>query len=254
MINFPKVLIVSEFFFNENSGGGLLFKNLFCNFPKEKIFIIHSDPSEKNNTIYNNYFRGNQSKFVYLLKKKIPLPIKNLIKSFINTLFSRKKKINSSLRQKIKEFQPDLIYTILGDINLMLLIKEIHQTTKKPLVIHLMDNILANYSQKSQEYKLLKYFIKSSKERLAINKKMADEYRKKFNLPFKIIHNGVSRKKIDKVKKNTKFKTILYIGSIYKKAQLESLVSISYAVKNMNLVKKKNKIPYLSSRQSEKNV
>ena len=34
----PKILIISEFYFNENSGGGILLKNFFENYPKERIF------------------------------------------------------------------------------------------------------------------------------------------------------------------------------------------------------------------------
>ena len=40
---FPKVLIISEFFFGEKTGGQILLKNLFENYPKEKIFILHED-------------------------------------------------------------------------------------------------------------------------------------------------------------------------------------------------------------------
>ena len=42
-ILFPRVLIISEFSFNGNSGGNLLFKNLFEDFPKENIALLHKD-------------------------------------------------------------------------------------------------------------------------------------------------------------------------------------------------------------------
>ena len=41
--NYPRILIISEFFFGENTGGSILLKNLFKNYPREKIFIIHED-------------------------------------------------------------------------------------------------------------------------------------------------------------------------------------------------------------------
>ena len=37
---YPRILIISEFFFNENTGGYILLKNLFENYPKDKIFIF----------------------------------------------------------------------------------------------------------------------------------------------------------------------------------------------------------------------
>ena len=36
---FPKVLIISEFFFGEKTGGQILLKNLFEKYPKEKILF-----------------------------------------------------------------------------------------------------------------------------------------------------------------------------------------------------------------------
>ena len=38
---YQKILIISEFFFTENTGGGVLLKNLFENYPKDKLFILH---------------------------------------------------------------------------------------------------------------------------------------------------------------------------------------------------------------------
>ena len=37
MKTFPKVLIISEFSFNKVSGGGILFTNLFEDFPEKNI-------------------------------------------------------------------------------------------------------------------------------------------------------------------------------------------------------------------------
>ena len=42
---------------------------------------------------------------------------------------------------------------------------------KIPLITHVMDNVLATYTNKTKDYELFKYLIDSSKIRIAINTK-----------------------------------------------------------------------------------
>ena len=65
---FPRVLIISEFFFGENTGGQILLKNLFENYPKEKIFIIHEDIKANNGNSARSYLLKNPSKIKNFLK------------------------------------------------------------------------------------------------------------------------------------------------------------------------------------------
>ena len=255
MKHYPKILIVSDFFFNENSGGGILFKNLFYNFPSKNIFIIHRDLSVKDNKDYINICIKKENIILSFLRKNLNPIIKNLLVTLKNySLRFKKKKIENSIYSKINEFNPDLIYTILGDYSLMCQLKEIHQKTKIPILLHIMDNFLANFeSERDERYQLFKYFIFSSKNRLAINSEMAKDYKEKFDLSFSVIHNGISRNKIKKVNVKKDIKTILYIGSVYKEAQLDSLVDISNTIKNINLPNKKVKfILYLPYDQKQK--
>ena len=82
-----------------------------------------------------------------------------------------------------------MIYTIFGHYNLMCLIKDLKGKLNIPLITHVMDNVLATYTNKTNEYELFKYLIDSSKMRIAINTKMSDEYRKflDINLRFYIM-------------------------------------------------------------------
>ena len=47
----PKVLIISEYSFRKFSGGGILFSNLFEDFPKNRIALIHEDLNFKDDKI-----------------------------------------------------------------------------------------------------------------------------------------------------------------------------------------------------------
>ena len=115
----------------------------------------------------------------------------------------------------------------------MCLIKELKLKLEIPLVTHIMDNILATYSNKKKDYRIFRYLIDSSVTRIAINSKMSLEYKKIFGYDFEVLHNGINPKKIRKVNLKNKSKVITYIGSIFKNAQLNSLVEITKATKKL---------------------
>ena len=234
----PKVLIISEFYFNENSGGGILLKNLFENYPKDKIFIIHEDVNAKSDSKIRSHLLRNSSKINHFLKNLLhPLIVKKLI-DFRNIItIKKRKKVSSDLITKLKKFKPDVIYTILGSYGLMCMIRDLKLFLKIPLVTHIMDNVLSVYKQNRKEYRIFNLLIQSSAKRIAINSKMAEEYQKIFKYNFSILHNGIDKKKIQKVNKKEKTKIITYIGSVFKNAQLDSLVEITQVIEE--LIKKK---------------
>ena len=218
----PRVLIISEFYFNENSGGGVLLKNLFEKYPKDKLFILHEDVNANTNATLNSYLLKKPSKIGGFLKKFLhPLFIVLLIELKNFYKIKKKKKININLLTELNQFKPDMIYTIFGHYSLMCLIKDLKDKLNIPLITHVMDNVLATYNNKTKDYKLFKYLIDSSKIRIAINTKMSEEYQKIFGYNFEVLHNGVDKKKIRKVIINQKTKTITYIDTVFKKSPIE---------------------------------
>ena len=160
----PRVLIISEFYFNENTGGGILLKNLYGNYPKDKIFILHEDVNANTDTTLNSYLLKKPSKIGKFLKKILhPFFIILLIKFKDFYTMKKKPKVNINLLSKLKQFRPDIIYTIFGNYNLMYLIKQLKMELKIPLITHVMDNVLATYTNKTKDYELFKYLIDSSK-------------------------------------------------------------------------------------------
>tara|TARA_X000000950_G_scaffold288169_1_gene403660 strand:- start:2679 stop:3881 length:1203 start_codon:yes stop_codon:yes gene_type:complete len=231
---YPKVLIISEFYFNENTGGGILLKNLFQNYPKNKIFILHEDLNVNTGNSIKSYLLKKPNKTNNFLKKILdPFLIKLLINLKNFHVANKKKKVSSDLLFNLRQFKPDIIYTIFGNYGLMCLIKELKLKLEIPLVTHIMDNILATYSNKKKDYRIFRYLIDSSVTRIAINSKMSLEYKKIFGYDFEVLHNGINPKKIRKVNLKNKSKVITYIGSIFKNAQLNSLVEITKATKKL---------------------
>ena len=243
-MQYPKVLIISEFGFNSNSGTGLLFRNLFDSYPKNRIGIIHEDITFHDSTLGLSICLKNKNKLLNFLIKSIPNKIKFFFKPFV---FSLKKQIkknkysetNKYHKEYIKKFKPDLIYTILGNKELMHYIKDIHEHFSLPSIIHIMDNWVGQISKKEIEKKtLLEYFINSADIRIAINDKMAEVYEIKFKKKFHVIHNCLDRKKVKRVNNSNHTKVIRYIGSVFENAQLDSLIRISESVIILNNEKK----------------
>jgi len=81
---FQKILIISEFFFTENSGGGVLLKNLFENYPKDKIYILHEDNNANTENIVNSYLLKKPSRISFFLKKFLHPFLKNMLKNLKN--------------------------------------------------------------------------------------------------------------------------------------------------------------------------
>ena len=90
----PRVLIISEFYFNENTGGGILLKNLYGNYPKDKIFILHEDVNANTDTTLNSYLLKKPSKIGNFSKKFLhPFFIKLLIELKNFCTINKKKKL-----------------------------------------------------------------------------------------------------------------------------------------------------------------
>lgn len=234
MSTFPKVLIISEFSFNRVSGGGILFTNLFEDFPVNNIALIHEDIEFEKHRIKFSLCIKKRMKFINKLYSYFNPFFKGKIKQIFR-LLQKKEKINvitPEIRDLIESFKPDIIYSILGHNDLMELIKCVKEEYKLPLVTHIMDNFINTEETKNKKkVELFNYFIKNSSTLIAINKKMADVFSKKHLKKFEVIHNGLLRNKVKVIRNKAKsINIITYIGSIYENAQLKSIIKISEAI------------------------
>ena len=168
---YPKILIISEFSFNNYSGGGILFRNLFEDFPKSNIAMFHEDLNFNGKELGLSICMKKKNFIISSISKFFPSKIKYWVKS---KLF-KSASVNFDIIDKIKSFKPDIIYSILGNESIMDLIKQIHETLKIPLVIHIMDN----WIDLKENQKLLEnfhYFLNNAIIRIAINRKILDVY------------------------------------------------------------------------------
>ena len=151
--------------------------------------------------------------------------------------------LSKELSQWIAEFQPDVVYTILGSIGMMELIEKIVMQNQLPLIVHMMDDwptaqyrggVFSLFLRRKME-SLLNSLLHKSSVRMGICDLMSEEYEKKYGLPFVSFQNTIDAARWGELSPNTKNGRegeilLLYVGSIFPNAQLESLKECCQAV------------------------
>ena len=92
---FPKVLVISSSSFNDFTGTGVTLSNLFRDWPKDKLALIHSDNLFKPNEQICNYCYKHSLKDRRLLFFTPITKIFKIVKSAINALLLSKSKIKT---------------------------------------------------------------------------------------------------------------------------------------------------------------
>ena len=261
MNKIPKILFITPCAFSKETGGGITFTNLFKNWPIDKIATIHSDNKNLDYTICNNYYRLSSKEINYFGLKTfktesaiINLNENDLKKSTFNYLIKIKQLffgdalpnkgiLSNDLVSFIDNFKPDLIYSILGTSYIMDIVNKVSELYKLPISTHIMDDwINANYNkgllnfiEKYRVNNKFKTLIYKSNILIAISEEMKLQYEKIYKKNFYVFQNTVD---IDIFKREMSnfnlIPKIIYIGSIFKYSQSETLKSICKAIINLN--------------------
>lgn len=231
--HFPKVLIVGHSF-DENSGTSVTLTNLFKDWAQENIAVAASNI----NVDYCNKFRPcikyfdfehnvNQNKtFVHNSKRnKITYFIRYFLKEKLGLLdVMPEKRLSNNFLNFIDSFNPEIIYTALGNFKEMKFIINLMKFRNIPLAIHIMDDwpiTLYNkrYFKFYWKYIYNKYFRKIlsiSILNLSICQVMSDEYLYRYGVNFIPFHNPIDPQLWESVpfNINKKFKRVIYVGKI----------------------------------------
>lgn len=273
--NYPKVLIIGESF-NLESGGGITLSNLFGNWPKEKLAVASAKNliyNLENQNICSNFYQlgykenkklwpfnylQNKFKSGSIIKKNHNEHKKynNTIRSFLlKWFFSYIKwfgfyhfidrlQLSNEFEDWIFDYKPDLVYTQLSSLALILFNKTLFERFRIPLAIHIMDdwpssialngffNKLYAKSVIDDEFRKLLYIAKGH---FAISKYMCDQYKERYGFEFMTFNNCIDLEfwsnKFRK-KENEKF-TILYAGRIGRGTS-SSLLKIASAIEKLS--------------------
>jgi glycosyltransferase involved in cell wall biosynthesis len=199
------------------------------NIEKEKVsnnsFIQDSDPS------HTYYFKEVYSKYI----KSI------LVYTGINEI-KIKESVSENFIKWIKEFNPDVIYTLLGTLNSIRFISDIKKCVNIPIAVHFMDDwpkrkrLFNNYWEK-KIYKELSELLKNTSYYFTICESMGEEYNHRYGFQFKAFHNPIILEKWERFsKKDWKIENnlkIIYAGKINDDNK-NSINDMCHAVNNLN--------------------
>lgn len=275
MSDFPRVLFVTPLAFNHFTGGGVTFTNLFRGWPQDRLFTVHADSIPVSSDTCVNYFALGAEELplagpLQMLRRFAgrapasgasveaslssgnvsPAPKRRLRKLFYklvgaiygNSGFPVSARLSAGLVTWIEKAKPDVIYTILGSIEMMELVEQIRSRFHLPVVVHLMDD----WRTERERYGLLSPFrrqrlnrlfdrsMRTARGHLAISDAMASAYSAEFAKPFESIQNVIdsdqwfSAARQDVTPRRPA--RLLYAGSLYAGVQLASLLDIAAAV------------------------
>ena len=277
---YPKILIIGQSF-NKKSGGGVTISNLFKGWPKNRLAVASNTNlySDLDTSVCEMYYQlGYNGKLhpfplsIILPKINVGLlpvrqadmeqhdasatPVKSGKYKFLYSILGSlmhffgvynlfyKLKVTPEFEQWVKEFDPDIIYTQLASLELIRFVDELHERTKKPVAIHIMDDwpltinkpgIFYNYWQRKIDTEFRQLMDKSA-ILMSISNAMGDEYKKRYHKEFIPFHNPIdinfwkpAAAKDYSIKNNF---TILYAGRIGFGIE-QSLADIAVAVTEM---------------------
>lgn len=267
MNEFPRVLFVTPVAFNGISGGGITFTNLFRGWPKSALATIHNDPEPTLDNVCAHYYELGPAEldlappFDRLRRryravagdgsgKERPAGLiarlKQLALSVLGDSFPERAELTPALERWIEEFQPQVLYTILGSNGMMVLIEKIRRRFDLPLVVHIMDDWVSSYHrqgllapwQRRLMLRQVDHFFHVADRCLGISPAMCEAYFQRYGRQFEAFQNTID---VDRWGAYGTPETgagtpadLLYVGSIFANAQLESLIDYCRAVARLN--------------------
>lgn len=255
---YPKVLIIGNSF-DDYTGGGITLTNLFMEWPQDKIAVaarkIDVDFCNKERPCYS-YFDFSSSKNVQTNNKRCKRSYNkrqsdNIVKRFALWICSKSGfcdfisnyKITDEFLKFYDEFQPEIIYSPLGNISIMRFFIQLLVLRKFRLVIHIWDEFLARLDSRWFSSIWKKYsdsLFKRILEHkdiicLAIGDKMAEEYHLRYGHQFYPFHNPVDPSIWDMVmsRKESKEIIISYFGKINSNT-INGIIDLAKAIEKIS--------------------
>lgn len=224
MKKFPKILFVNGEPLSDVSATGITVSNLFKDWPAGSFAQIYTAnlPTDAAKCVFSEKLTardllpffvltrrtitparerpiaiaGNSSKL--LSNNNVRAKLQYLCAPLLDLLAYR---LPMSLIKQIDEFQPDVIYSLLGNIRITRLVHELGRRFQIPVVPHFMDDWLATYSVPGKStgtwvhQKILNRTVRNLFDHvplgMAIGEMMAREYSEKFDRDFFAFMNPV---------------------------------------------------------------
>jgi glycosyltransferase involved in cell wall biosynthesis len=270
MMDFPRVLFVTPVAFNPHAGGGATFASLLQGWPKDRLATIHNDRSPSPDGVCENYYFLSHDELDFIppfnvlhrrgaeLKYHDTMPTTSFARTprprWIDTArefalgdsIPERAQLTPQLMRWIENFRPDVIYTILGSNGMMSLVEQVRTRFDLPIVIHIMDDWASTAHRKGlfapierpRMERQLAHFFNIATACLGISRPMCEAYAQRYGRPFIPFQYALDRERWGAIAKRdlrvTKPPEIRYVGSIFRNAQLNSLIDCAHAVAALN--------------------
>jgi glycosyltransferase involved in cell wall biosynthesis len=250
----PRLLFITPAAFNRTTGGGVTFGNLFSGWPKDRLATAHSDPVPTTDETCEKYYHlgADELRRWGPLERMAPAapgaaataapaPRSRLRRMARIAIFGQQLPdsgtLSASLERWIEYFRPEVLYSILGTNGMMQLVLAVQRRFRLPLVVHFMDDWpeasyrggLISPFERQRMQRLLRETLERATLRLGICEAMCEAYSARYGVPFQAFHNAVDVARWSGVAVERRPKEVVYIGSIFAAAQLESLVDCCQA-------------------------
>lgn len=221
--DYPRVLIVAGGPMSRRSGAGITVSNLFERWPKDCLAQVYMGDEEPDSRICAQTFRlgGRCAPFDFYVRKLLgkhtlryapatpglasmgrgaDFGIKTRVHVIARALNDMSLvQLPGGLKEWVGEVAPNVIYSLLGSVRVMKITLAVSRMSGRPLVAHFMDDwpksmhsggILYGYPRRSLHRTLAKIFQRSPFG-LCIGEEMAEEYKRRYELPFHPFMNCV---------------------------------------------------------------
>jgi len=268
MKNSPKILFVNGEPLSNVSATGITVSNLLKGWPRDSIAQIYTAnlPTNLDGCVFSSRLAARDLwPFAILGSNSKPNSIVSTNSVVTNPVSVATKRslraklqyactplldllpyrLPASLVKQIDEFQPDVIYSLLGNIRITRLVYDLGRQLQIPVVPHFMDDWLTTYSvpDKSTGTWFHRIMLNRSVQRLfnhvplgmAIGEMMAEEYSRKFGCDFLPFMNPVDSVLNEKrIAHNLSAPLVfVYVGGLHLRRD-EALLDVIHVLSDIN--------------------
>jgi glycosyltransferase involved in cell wall biosynthesis len=266
---FPRVLFLTSSAFNHLTGGGITFSNLFAGWPKDRLATVHNDTVATSDDVCDRYFVLGRPEIDLFAPLRIARRIRDrhagvseasseaieinrpanrgLIARVQGDSAPQRVRLTARVERWIADFRPQLLFTLLGSNAFMELATAVRRRFAVPMVVHLMDDFPSiNYRrgvfaplERARMKRLLADNLQAATTCLGICDDMCTAFSQRYRRHFVPFQNCVDVERWRSVVRTTakahgpEFR-LLYFGSVFANAQVDSLVDLCRAVARLN--------------------
>lgn len=222
----PRLLVVSESPPSSTQGFGVTLATLLQDWPVERRFVLYREAR----------FRDEQTPTKHMSHAPMPgsLPWHGLVFALGRRPEWMGRYSRRWLLQQLSGWRPDVIYSFFYHGSIPRYVLWLSQEFNCPYLVHIGDE---GSSLDSRPSSSLGQIYRRAAGRIAISEVMKEEYERRFDTPFHVLHNGAAPELFDQPSLPSKTReglVIRYVGSLLREQQWEAIEDIVEAVKRFN--------------------